>query len=123
MADSPTGQSPSSSHRDRELLEDARRQVDAMRRRAADATLPSPGGVHTIAFERILPADALPGYELVRELRRGAQGVVYLALQKSTHRKVAVKVLRSGPFAGAAEHARFQREVQILGQLRHPHIV
>lgn len=70
-----------------------------------------------------IPAGALPGYHLVEELHRGGQGVVYHAIQISTRRKVAIKVMREGPFAGPADRARFEREVQILGQLRHPHVV
>ena len=65
----------------------------------------------------------IPGYDLVREVHRGGQGVVYEAAQRSTHRRVAIKVTREGPFAGSADRARFEREVQILAQLSHPHIV
>jgi serine/threonine protein kinase/tetratricopeptide (TPR) repeat protein len=70
-----------------------------------------------------LPVDWLPGYELLDELHRGGQGVVYHGIQKSTSRRVAIKVMREGPFAGAADRARFEREAQILGQLNHPNIV
>ena len=70
-----------------------------------------------------VPPDTFPGYEILRELHRGGQGVVYLAMQRATKRKVAVKLLHEGPFAGTAGRSRFEREVQILGQLSHPHIV
>ncbi len=70
-----------------------------------------------------LPTDALTGYRLVREIHRGGQGVVYQAVQESTQRSVAVKVLKEGPFAGARDRARFEREVHILGRLQHPNIV
>jgi len=69
------------------------------------------------------PHDALPGYEILGEIHRGGQGVVYQALQKTTRRKVAIKVMREGPFAGWRGRARFEREVQILGALNHPSIV
>jgi tetratricopeptide (TPR) repeat protein len=69
------------------------------------------------------PTDTFPGYELLRELHRGGQGVVYQAIQKTTRRKVAIKVMREGPFASQREHARFEREAQILGQLNHAGIV
>lgn len=70
-----------------------------------------------------IPANTLPGYEITREIHRGGQGVVYQAIQKSTRRKVAIKVLREGVFAGRHDRARFEREVHILGQLKHPNIV
>jgi tetratricopeptide (TPR) repeat protein/tRNA A-37 threonylcarbamoyl transferase component Bud32 len=56
-------------------------------------------------------------------VHRGGQGVVYEAVQRSTRRRVAIKVTREGPFAGVADRARFDREVQILAQLRHSNIV
>ncbi len=70
-----------------------------------------------------LPADSIPGYEILREIHRGGQGAVYLAIQTATKRKVAIKVMHEGPFAGRRDRARFEREVQILGQLNHPNIV
>jgi len=83
----------------------------------------TPTGSGVVGRQPAEPPDALPGYRLVRELHRGGQGVVYLAYQESTRRKVAIKVMREGPFAGVADRARFEREVQILGQLKHPNIV
>jgi len=70
-----------------------------------------------------LPPNAIAGYEITREIHRGGQGVVYQAIQHSTKRRVAIKVMREGPFAGPTVRARFEREVEILGQLRHPNIV
>lgn len=70
-----------------------------------------------------LAADAIAGYALLRALHRGGQGVIYEALQHSTHRRVAIKVLREGPFASREDQVRFEREVAILAQLRHPNIV
>jgi predicted Ser/Thr protein kinase len=69
------------------------------------------------------PPDSFTGYTILREVHRGGQGVVYQAVQESTSRKVAIKVLREGPFASEADRARFGREVEILGQLNHPSIV
>ncbi|MBP7937717.1 MAG: protein kinase [Phycisphaerae bacterium] len=65
----------------------------------------------------------IPGYEITREIHRGGQGVVYQAVQEGTKRKVAIKVMREGPFAGPKDKARFDREVEVLGQLNHPNIV
>ena len=69
------------------------------------------------------PPDSFSGYEIVREVHRGGQGVVYQALEQSSRRTVAIKVMKEGPFAGRGERARFDREVRILGQLEHPNIV
>ncbi|MFO0972871.1 MAG: serine/threonine-protein kinase [Phycisphaerae bacterium] len=73
-----------------------------------------PGTVQSTSF---------PGYRVLREIHRGGQGVVFQAVQESTRRKVAIKVLRGGPFADATELARFDREVDVLSRLKHPHIV
>ena len=69
------------------------------------------------------PHDSLPGYEILGEIHRGGQGVVYQALQKATQRTVAIKVMREGPFAGWRDRARFEREIQVLAALKHPGIV
>ncbi|MDM8005482.1 MAG: protein kinase [Phycisphaerae bacterium] len=69
------------------------------------------------------PDDSIPGYFIVREIHRGGQGVVYQAIQKTTRREVAVKVMREGPFASKHDKARFEREVQVLAALKHPNIV
>lgn len=80
---------------------------------------PGTAGLH--ATERHRPE--LPGFEILRELHHGGQGVVYQAVQQSTGRTVAVKVLRGGPFVGETERLRFEREVSILGQLNHRNII
>ncbi len=80
----------------------------------------SPG---TPAGDAPAAPDPFPGYEILGEIHRGGQGVVYEAIQKGTKRRVAIKVMREGPFAGPRDMVRFEREVEILGQLNHPNIV
>lgn len=63
------------------------------------------------------------GYEILRELSRGGQGVVYLAHEKATKRKVAIKVLRDGPHASNEATKRFQREIELIARLEHADIV
>ena len=70
-----------------------------------------------------LPSSAFPGYKIFSRIKRGGQGVVYAALEVTTGRQVAIKVLRSGPFRGQTARLRFEREIKILAQLNHPHIV
>ncbi len=70
-----------------------------------------------------VPAFSIPGYRILREIHRGGQGIVYQAIQESTRRKIAIKVLKEGPFADRNELARFEREVDALSRLTHSHIV
>ncbi len=65
----------------------------------------------------------LEGYEILEELPRGAQAVVYKAIQKATKRIVAVKVLSQGPHASPRARYRFEREVELAANLQHPNIV
>ena len=69
------------------------------------------------------PSIDIPGYQISEELSRGGQGVVYRALQVSTKREVALKVLLRGPFADRPSKLRFEREVELVARLRHPGIV
>ncbi len=68
-------------------------------------------------------ANLFPGYQIIKELSRGGQGVVYQALQESTKRKVAIKVLLEGPFASRSARQRFEREVELVAQLKHPNVI
>ncbi len=65
----------------------------------------------------------LPGYEILERIHHGGQGVVYRAIQKSTRRTVAIKVLLNGVFASDHERLRFLREVELASRLSHPNIV
>lgn len=65
----------------------------------------------------------IPGYDIHREISRGGQGVVYLATQQSTKRRVAIKLLLSGSGASPAVRKRFEREIELVAQLAHPNII
>ncbi len=92
-------------------------------REQADSTIASGAETRALSPSSGPPPDSFAGYEIVREIHRGGQGVVYQAIQKTTKRKVAIKVMHEGPFAGPRDRVRFEREVQILGTLKHPNIV
>ncbi len=71
----------------------------------------------------MLDAPTPPGYDIIREIDRGAQGAVFLATQVAAKRQIALKVLLQGSFATDRQRMRFEREVEVVASLKHPNIV
>lgn len=65
----------------------------------------------------------IPGYKVVSEIGKGGMATVYVAIQESFDRKVAMKVMAKKLQGDPAFAERFLREARILASLTHRHIV
>lgn len=65
----------------------------------------------------------IPGYKILRELGRGGMATVYLAIQESFGREVALKVMAPHLAAEPEFANRFTSEARMVAVLSHPHIV
>jgi len=62
-------------------------------------------------------------YLLLERLGQGGAGQVYKARHEHMDRLVALKLLRKDILNDPEVLVRFQREVKVIGQLKHPHVV
>jgi serine/threonine protein kinase len=76
-----------------------------------------------VLAESSQPIPNIPGYQVQKLIGRGGMGLVYKSVQVSTKRVVALKVLLEGPFATETARRRFEREIALAAQLRHPNII
>ena len=78
-----------------------------------------------ISEESAISGGAVPeieGYELIDKLGEGSMGTVWRALQLSTRREVALKVLNTRTFGSSKVLSRFEREIEVASRLEHPNI-
>ncbi len=62
-------------------------------------------------------------FEIIEEIGRGGMATVYRARQRSVNRIVAVKILPPSLMHDPSFLERFTREVEVITQLEHPHIL
>ena len=65
----------------------------------------------------------IPGYTIEKEIGSGAMAVVYLAVQNTLERRVALKLMSSALVTDDTFQKRFLKEGKIIAQLNHPNIV
>lgn len=106
-----------------------RREVDALLA-SHDSWIPGDDtwAADATELDEDLVGQRLQRYRIERLVGRGSMGVVYEAWQEGVERPVALKVIRPSTEAvdhdfAALLHARFLKEVQILGRLDHPGVV
>ena len=68
------------------------------------------------------PLPELPGYKVVGRLGEGGMGTVWRAVQLSTNRPVAVKMMNLRALKSRRAQVRFQREVELAAKLEHPNV-
>ncbi len=70
-----------------------------------------------------LPIQPVSHYTTLRQLGRGAMGVVYQARHNESGRMVALKLIVPESAAARSAVERFLREMSVISQLKHPNIV
>src|SRR5689334_13902190 len=78
-----------------------------------------PHGAAGPADEPSSSSEALPrveGYEVIGRLGEGGMGTVWRAVQLSTRREVALKLMSPACFASSRARVRFDREVELTAR-------
>ncbi|MFA7230423.1 MAG: protein kinase [Victivallaceae bacterium] len=96
------------------------RHTDAIH---ADGTVKCPECGGSLAGASITPGTVIAGFKILKEIGRGANGVVYLARQVSLERDVALKILPEEKVGEPGFVDNFFREARAAARLNHQNIV
>ncbi len=87
---------------------------------------PTLDGAPAVPAPDDVPAPSAPwmlgAFRILGKLGEGGMGIVYEAEQQHPRRRVALKVIRGGRFVDEQHIRMFQREIDTLARLKHPHI-
>ena len=97
--------------------------LGSVRLRVVDPSAPVAAPPSPAASRAAAALGDLTGYRVERALGRGGMGQVYLAVQESLGRRVALKVLAERFSQDADFVRRFQAEARAAAALNHPNIV
>ncbi|WP_339829958.1 serine/threonine-protein kinase, partial [uncultured Arenimonas sp.] len=65
----------------------------------------------------------IPGYRVLRRIGKGGMSQVYLGVQESLDRQVAIKVMSPAALTDEISKQRFEHEARTIAKLEHPCIV
>ena len=97
--------------------------VDLDEDEESGAQVPTRDNTRSGSVEQNTPPPVFGDYELLGELGRGGQGVVYRARHRGLGRLVALKTIPPAHLAGAHSRERFRLEASTASRLDHPNIV
>lgn len=81
-----------------------------------------PGSSIVIDLATSFEPHDIAGYELINVCGEGGMGTVWQAVQLSTRRQVALKLMRADVVGSVKNRARFEREVELAARLEHANI-
>lgn len=79
--------------------------------------------VETAAQPEVSTLDSFGDFDVVQQIGKGGMGTVYLAMQRSLGRQVALKVLDGAAKTMPSARTRMRREAELTALLEHPNII
>ena len=76
-----------------------------------------------MSVTQVMQGVDIPGYRILRGLGEGGMASVFLAMQESLDREVALKVMSPSLAANTEFAERFLKEGRLAAKLSHPNLV